>query len=216
MTEMDRSGFPELDRVLELVRHTRELLDGHVDAGTLPEGGADYLTSTTLTHLEGVQSGFTGWLRSDAADPAELRWILRRAAAFRVHPAISTADQTAATAEIEAERIAAARIGRAMPRLRGAEGWDLAALAHARVVLAWIPRVPEDKVRFRAGRRTYADIASPRTPAELADRIDEIERLLWRIVTGRQPKPADPAFRRTYGFFDTADTLGLGAFRDAA
>jgi hypothetical protein len=215
MTEMDRSGFIELDRVLDLVRRTRELLDALAARGALPSGGADYLAGATLPHLEGVRSGFTGWLRADAADLPELQWLLRQAAAIRVEGPRSAAERAAAEAEQHAEATAAERMGRTMPSLRGAEPWNLAALAHARVVLAWIPRIPEDKVRFPAGRRTYADIPTPRSPAELADRIDELERLLWRVATGRVPAPANPAFRRTYGFFDAADRLGLGAFRAA-
>ena len=100
----------------------------------------------------------------------------------------------------------------AKPRLERAEPWNLAALAHARLVLAFLPRLPEWDVRFPVGRRTYADIAAPRGPAELADRIVEIERQLWRAATGRQVPPLDPGFRRTYGFFDAAERLGRRAF----
>jgi hypothetical protein len=75
-----------------------------------------------------------------------------------------------------------------------------------------LPRVPEADVRFPVGRRTYADIAVPRGPAELADRILELERQLWRAATGRAAPPLDPAFRRTYGFFDAAERLGRRAF----
>jgi hypothetical protein len=182
----------------------------------LPDGGAAYLASTTLPHVERVQTGFHGWLRSDAAGLAELRWLIRRAAALRVRPPRTAAERDAAVAEERAERVAAERTGRARETVRGAEPWDLAALTHARVVLAWIPRVPEAAVRFPSGRRTYADIPTPRSPAELANRIDELERLLWVAATGSATDPVDPAFRRTYGFFDTADRLGLRAFRDAA
>ena len=80
------------------------------------------------------------------------------------------------------------------------------------LVLAFLPRLPEWDVRFPFGRRTYADIAAPRGPAELADRIFEIERQLWRAATGRAVPPLDPGFRRTYGFFDAAERLGRRAF----
>jgi hypothetical protein len=96
--------------------------------------------------------------------------------------------------------------------LRSAEPWNLAALDHARVVLAFLPKVPDEEVRYPSGRRTYADIAAPRGPAELAGRLDELERQLWRTATGRTPDPVDPEFRRAYGFFDAADRLGLRAF----
>ena len=100
--------------------------------------------------------------------------------------------------------------------LHVAEPWSLAALAHARVVLAMLPRIADDDVRYPAGRRTYADIPAPRGPAELSDRIEELERALWRTAAGRRPDPGDPAFRRSYGFFDAADRLGRSAFGLAA
>jgi hypothetical protein len=79
-----------------------------------------------------------------------------------------------------------------------------------------LPRIPDEDVRFPAGRRTYADIPVPRGPAELSDRLDELERSLWQTAAGRRPDPRDPAFRRAYGFFDAADRLGHRAFGSAA
>jgi hypothetical protein len=214
MANLDGSGFTQFDRLLDLVRRTRELLDAVADEGELPVGGAAYLEATTLPHLEGIQSGFHGWLRSDVADLAELRYLLRQVAQLRVAPAESNAERRAALAEQLAER----RLADGTPanRLARIEPWHLAALHHARVVLAYIPRVPEDEVRFPAGRRTYADIPVPHGPAELSERIGELERELWKAVTGRAVRPAEPSFRRTYGFFDAADQLGFGAFRGAA
>ncbi len=210
MADLASSGFPEIDRLLQLVTRTRELLDVVAGDGALPEGGADYLADTTLPHLEGVQAGFHGWLRSDAAGVAELRYLLLQVGQARVWPVESAAEARAAEAEHRAEEAAALR--RREPRLRPAEPWHLAALAHARLVLAYLPKLPEDEVRFPVGRRTYADISVPRGPAELADRIVELERQLWRTATG-QPRPAlDPAFRRTYGFFDAAERLGARGF----
>src|ERR671921_592855 len=89
----------------------------------------------------------------------------------------------------------ARRIGRPAA-IRAAEPWNLAALAHARLVLAMLPRLAEQDVRFPSGRRTYADIPAPRGPAELSDRLDELQRSLWRTAAGRRPDPADPAFRQ--------------------
>jgi hypothetical protein len=215
MSTIDGSGFTQFDRLLELVRRTRELLDSVAGDGELPEGGAAFLEGTTLPHLEGIQVGFQGWLRADSADADELRYLLLQLAQLRVSPARSDAERRAAAAEALAER----RLpdgGPASARLVGIEPWHLAALTHARVVLASIPKLPEEAVRFPAGRRTYADIATPRGPAELAARIAELERQLWKAVTGRPSTPLDPAFRRTYGFFDAADRLGFRAFRPAA
>ena len=211
MSDIEQSGFSEFDRWLGLARRTRELLDAAVDEGGLPAGGADYLADRTLPHLEGVQVGFLGWLRADAAGVAELRYLLGRVASARVEGPADDAERRAAAAEETLERSLAAR-GRPASALRGAEPWNLAALAHARVVLAFLPKIPDEEVRYPSGRRTYADIAAPRGPAELAGRLDELERQLWRTATGRTPDPVDPEFRRAYGFFDAADRLGLRAF----
>jgi hypothetical protein len=148
---------------------------------------------------------------------AELRYLLGRVAAVRVEGPANDAERAAAAAEAIAEIALEARMGVARPRpLRAAEPWNLAALAHARLVLAMLPRIADEDVRFPSGRRTYADIAAPRGPAELSDRLEELERSLWRTATGRRPDPHDPAFRRAYGFFDAADRLGRRAFGTAA
>jgi hypothetical protein len=216
MSEIEQSGFSHFDQLLALVRRTRELLDAAIDHGGLPAGGADYLADETLPHLEAIQAGFVGWLRADTAGLAELRYLLSLVGAARIQPATSGPDRVAADAEAEMERSLAARGARPPSVLRGAGPWDLAALSHARLVLAFLPRVPDEDVRYPAGRRTYADIPAPRGPAELADRLEELERQLWRTASGRTPDPVDPSFRRAYGFFDAADRLGLRAFRGAA
>jgi len=216
MSDIEQSGFSEFDRWLALARRTREVLDAALGDGSLPDGGAEYLSDRTLPHVEGVRNGFLGWVRSEMADLAELRYLLGQVAAVRVDPAANNAERRAAEAEATIERTLAARSGRPALRLHAPEPWNLAALAHARLVLAMLPRIPDDKVRFPAGRRTYADIPVPRGPAELSGRLDELERSLWQTATGRRPDPVDPAFRRAYGFFDAADRLGHQAFGPAA
>jgi hypothetical protein len=216
MSDIEQSGFSEFDRWLALARRTRELLDAAIDDGSLPDGGAAYLSDRTLPHLEGVRNGFLGWVRSEMADVAELRYLLAQVAAIRVDRAATEAERRAADAEATAESAYAARTGRSSVRLHAAEPWNLAALAHARLVLAMLPRIPDDEVRFPAGRRTYADIPIPRGPAELSGRLDELELSLWQTATGRRPDPVDPVFRRAYGFFDAADRLGRRAFGSAA
>ena len=139
-----------------------------------------------------------------------------RVAAIRVDGPSSEAERRAAEAEIAAEHSLASRGGRRPAALQVAQPWSLAALAHARVVLAMLPRIADDEVRYPGGRRSYADIAAPRGPAELSDRLEELERSLWRTAAGRRPEANDPAFRRAYGFFDAADRLGRSAFGLAA
>lgn len=213
MSQRDASGFPDLDHLLALARRTRELLDDVILVGELADDGAAYLETVTLPHLEGVQSGFVGWLRSEAAGLAELQYLVRQTAALRAGPPRTEAERLAAAAEARAEAaLAGGSRGPTRAGVRRARAWDLAALAHARVVLAALPRIPDERVRYRAGRRTYRDIPIPRSPAELALRITELEQQLWRVVMHRPATPVDPALRRTYGFFDAADQLGPVAF----
>lgn len=208
MRSMEQTGFLDFDQLLELVRRTRELLDAALDEGELPAGGADYLAAATLPHIEGIEAGFVGWVRTEHAGLDELRYLLSQVARLdRIVPE-TEAERRAALAEALLER----RLGRGRPRLQRLRPWDLAALTHARVVLGYLPRIPEERVRYPAGLRTYADIPVPRGPAELAERIRELERELWRTATGRPPRPLDPAFKRTYGFFDAAEQLGRRAF----
>ncbi|HEY6058274.1 MAG TPA: hypothetical protein VIV06_09585 [Candidatus Limnocylindrales bacterium] len=208
MSELNQTGFDEFDRLSALVQRTREVLDALLQRGTLPAGGADYLAATTLPHVERVEAGFRSWLRADQADLAELQYLVAQVGSLRAPPAGTAAERRAAMHEGWLE---ASRSDR--PRRLDVTGaaWDLLGLAHARLVLAQLPRLPESEVRYPAGRRTYADISAPRSPAELAARIEELERELWRTATGRQPGRLDPAFRRTYGFFDAAERLGRRA-----
>jgi len=207
MTDIDRSGYFEFDRVQELARRTRALLDAMVVEGTLPRGGAQVIEDETLPHLENVQAGFRGWLRAEGISVAELRYLLLQLGPSRVDPAATDAERLAAAAEANAESRWSAASGRHLA-IQSAEPWHLAALAHARLVLALLPRLPPVDVRWPAGRPSYADIPTPRGPAELAERLAELERQLWLAVTGRPAPPSDPALRRTYGFFDAAERLG--------
>ena len=215
MADLGATGVDQFDRIVAIVRRTRELLDAVVADGALPDGGADYLSDETLPHLESVQRGFRGWLRADAVGRAELRYLIGQAGAVRAAAPssldrLSPMERVAATAEAASEARAGGRTGQVADRLREPEAWHLAALDHARLVLALLPRLPDQSVRYPAGRRTYADIPAPRGPAELAERIDEIERELWRTAIGHARPGTDGSFRRTYGFFDTSAHLADG------
>jgi hypothetical protein len=213
MTSTDRSGFGEFDRVLALVRSTRLVLDALLHEGELPAGGSDFLAAATLPHVEAIEAGLRGWLRADMAGLDELRYLVGRIAESRVGPPQTDAEAAAARAEAALDGVRLAALG---TRVTAADPQALAALTHARLVFAFLPQVPAAEVRFPNGRPTYADIAAPRGPAELVERIEELERELWRIARGRPVHPVDPAIRRTYGFFDAAERLDERTFPPAA
>ncbi len=205
-SDLPQSGFAEFDRLTELVRRTYLLLEAAVAEGSVPDDGADYLAQRTLPHFERLREGFRGWLRTEMAALPELRYLVLQGG---VWPAVESAAEARAA---RAEHVRDARLGRTPPLVSSA--WrGLWALGHARLVFGLLPRVPEAEVRFPAPRRTYADIAPPRGPAELAERIEEIERELWRMAAARTAVRRDPAFRRTYGFFDAAERLGRRGLR---
>jgi hypothetical protein len=210
VSDLERSGYREFDRILGLARRTREVIEAAVLDGMLPEGAESVLADEALPHLETVQSGFRGWLRTEGIGLAELQYLLLQVGEMRTDPASTPAERRAAIEERAAELRLAASQGR--PVIQAAEPWHLVALAHARLVLAMLPTLTPDDVRWPGGRPTYADIAAPRGPAELAHRLAELERQLWRMATGHLAPRTDPALRRTYGFFDAAERLGERGF----
>jgi hypothetical protein len=203
---LEPSGFAEFDRLTDLFGRTRVLLGAVLVEGDVPSSGSELLATETLPHIEDVEAGLRAWLRVGMADLSELRWLVMQAGVHLPTPG----DAAEARAAREEERQAGAEPARRQIDAKAAR--RLFALAHARLVFALMPRTPEGDVRFPAGIRSYADIPVPRSPAELALRIEEIERELWRTATGRPPARGDGAYRRTYGFFDTAERLSSRPF----
>ncbi|HEX8941347.1 MAG TPA: hypothetical protein VF763_14420 [Candidatus Limnocylindrales bacterium] len=209
MADLDPSGFAEFDRLMELVGRTYAVLARAIGEGRVPTDAADYLATETLPHLERARAGLRGWLRSEMAGRAEQRFLVLQGGAVPTEPA-NSAERRAALLEALLE----GRLRREPLDLTPEEALEgLWALAHVRLVFGVLPRLTDADVRFPGAPRTYADIAAPRGPAELAGRIEEIERELWHTAIGRPIRRSDPAFRRTYGFFDAADHLRAEGFR---
>src|SRR4029077_15128002 len=145
MTSADRSGFSEFDRLLELVRSTRLVLHSVLGAGELPVGGADFLAQATLPHVEAIEAGVRGWVRADMAGVDEQRFLLLQFAESRVTPPETPAEAQAASFERERERVRRTELG---SRLAAADAVTLVALSHARLVFAFLPRLPSSEVRF--------------------------------------------------------------------
>ena len=200
------SGFAEFDRMAALFRRTRELLDVVCATRELPDDATELIATETLPYVEDIEQGFRVWLRAGAAEIGELRALVAHAG-LSAGPASGRAETRAALIEAMHD---VALSGRA--ELVPAPVRALAALQHARLVFALLPSTPADEVHYPAGRRTYADISAPRRPAELAERIEELERSLWSVATRRQPRLTDGSYRRTYGFFDTAVRISDNRF----
>lgn len=204
---IESSGFAEFDRLATLFRRTRRMLDAFLATGDLPDGGTDLLANEALPHVEDVEAGFRAWLRVSHAGLTELRTLVLQGGLGPGGP-LTPAEATAALVEAMQTRSGAA----GKRPLFQDPARRLVALEHARLVFALLPRTREDDVHFPGARRSYADIAVPRSPGELAQRIEELERELWRLAMGRPNEPTHPAYRRTYGFFDTGERLSSQGF----
>src|SRR5918992_862076 len=210
MSTFASSGFAEFDRLSALYRRTLSLLDALLATGDLPDGASDVLATETLPHIEDVEAGFREWLRASEGPLGELRQLVLQGGLGLPEPRDGA---EARAALIEAMR---ARAGAGGDRaLLPAPARRIAALAHARLVFAVLPVTPPTDVRFPTGLRTYADIPVPRTPSDLALRIEEIERELWSVAAGHRPRAFDAIYRRVYGFFDAGERLSARAFPSA-
>jgi hypothetical protein len=198
----DSSGFADLDRMGRLFRETHALLDSVLMTGDLPDAAADVIATRSLPHVEDVEAGFRWWLRAGQAALSELRLLVVQGG-LGIPEARDAAEARAALIESMQARSGAGGARELAP----ASARRLAALEHARLVFAMLPRTAPEDVRFPTAYRSYADIAAPRTPGELSLRIEELERELWRLASGRKPRAGDAAYRRVYGYFDAGERL---------
>lgn len=85
---------------------------------------------------------------------------------------------------------------------------QLLAFGMAVTALGYLPRTPSEEITFpySYGKPpTYGDIPSPASPAELLQRIDEVERMIWKGMSLGWQELVNHhygALRRTYGFFE--------------
>jgi hypothetical protein len=205
------TGFAAFDRLADLFRATRALLDAAFRDPSLPDGGAALIADAVLPHVELVAVGFRATLRAGDGELAELRALVQ-AVGLAAPPATSRAEIRAAL--VEALQTRSGTGGQRPLLTESAE--PLTAVGHARVVWALLPQTPPDAVHFPLGPRTYGDIPVPRSPGEMAARIEELERELWSVATGHGPRDRTGAYRRTYGFFDAAVRLSDGGLRLAS
>lgn len=208
MHTFEASGFAEFDRLALLFKRTRELLHVLTATGELPDEAADLIAQEALPHVEDIENGFRASLRASAAEIAELRALVARAGFSTTEPA-TAAEARAALIETMHD---IARTSTSHHEIVAAPVRYLAALDHAKLVFALLPGTLAHDVHYPVGLRTYADIWPPRGAAELAERIEELERSLWAVATRRRPRVNDASYRWTYGFFDTAARISAPGF----
>jgi hypothetical protein len=91
---------------------------------------------------------------------------------------------------------------------------QLLAFGMAAVALGVLPRLPSHRITFPHSYSTpptYSDIPVPRSPGEMLERIDELERTIWRLLSADDLQALLQnhygPLRRTYGFFESSAWL---------
>lgn len=189
-----RDSFIEILYLSTLCHKTKELLMEYMaKGGQISSDGVEYLATFTLSHIDDMQEGFKWTLRASDADLAELRYLLHQADVFDWEGV----DEVTLKARTLIP-----------PELR-----KIQALQHAKVVLGIMPRMPQTAVTYPLAK-SYADIPAPQSPAELAERIEELERMIWETAMQRAFERLDKnSYRRTFGFFDAATWLAVQHMR---
>jgi hypothetical protein len=198
------SRFAAFDALVETYRRTRAALvavvheragDGEIVRAIIADDG--------LAHVDAVRAGLTLLARTGQFREAELRALVRQAGIGGAAPR-SGPEAVAAAAEAALVR----------PELRPADGDQILAAGHARIVFSVIPTMPPEAVTWPRAHRTYADIPTPRTEAELFERVDELARVLWRVAEGRARH--DEGLRRALAFYEAGSRFSLrGGFTAA-
>jgi hypothetical protein len=206
MTSDSLGPFGDLAAIGAVFARTRGVLDTLLNHGSVSDEGETVLSDAALPHIESVEAAFRARLRAGDADLEQLRDLVRLGGLGPPPP--RDAPETRA-ALIEAIRALSGAGGER--RLVRPVGRDLAALDHAQLAMALVPRTPRENVRF-PGWGSYADISPPRTPTEFVARIEEVERHLWHAAAGRGEGLPKSGWRRVYAFFDTGEALASTGF----
>lgn len=86
-------------------------------------------------------------------------------------------------------------------------GDQIMAFTHAYIALATLPRLPHDRVTFPRLRRSYADIPVPTNGYQVLTRLEELEQVIYRVLSDARRGVGQESLRRTYGFFETSAWL---------
>ncbi|RME62833.1 MAG: hypothetical protein D6790_05675 [Caldilineae bacterium] len=194
----------------ELADTTRQLLCLNLEHAVQVHGhtqGVDRVAQIVLQqardYLSRVREGFVLSVRtSDVTSKAELGYLLERVL-FDWSQLKKELGLTDESGQLHAHA------GMNIERVRD----QLMAFGMAIVALGALPRLPDEEVTFPVSQRqppTYADIPVPQTPAEILQRIEELEEIIWQLAVSAPAEVVrrryDP-LRRTYGFFESSAWL---------
>lgn len=206
MTSDPLGPFGDLAAIGAVFARTRGALDTVLHRGGVDDEAGSVLSDDALPHVESLESAFRVTLRTGDADLEQLRGLIRLGGLGPLSP-VGQGEGRAAL--IEAMRALSGAGGER--RLVRPAGRDLAALDHAQLAMALVPRTAPEDVHY-PGWGTYADITPPRSPAEFMSRLEEVERHLWHGATGRAADLPRSGWRRVYAFFDSGEALATVGF----
>ncbi len=168
-------------------------------------------------YLSKVREGFMLSVRAtQVTHPRELRYLLERVLTDWSQLSQELGLDTGAPGEEAGARRAGVGLG--MPtadhvlhveRVR----YQLLAFGMAAVAMGYLPRLPAQQITFPhsySDPPTYADIPVPSTPGEMLWRIEELEQMLWRLMSADMQELVQRQYgplRRTYGFFEASAWL---------
>jgi hypothetical protein len=83
---------------------------------------------------------------------------------------------------------------------------------HALIALGVLPRLPAQAVTYPRSATNpyfadYHDITAPGSPGATLDRLDELEKTMYRAANEALIRLPGPSVRRTYGFFEATTWL---------
>ena len=78
---------------------------------------------------------------------------------------------------------------------------------HALITMTILPTLPAQAITFPQMRPTYADVFPPTRPAQILERIEEVEKTIYKACFTAPKNLSYHAFRRTYAFFEASDWL---------
>lgn len=213
----ESSGIYKFVSVGELAETTTQMLAFGLQTRTRLGGRADghnehsmerveqLILQQARDYLAEVREGFVLSVRSTKVnDAAELQFLLER-----VLLDWSTLSQQLGLEEESSEQGAAASSPPTLERVRQ----QLLAYGMAASALAQLPRLPAEQITFPysySNPPSYADIPAPDSAGDMLWRIEELEQMLWRLMSGDLQNLVERrygALRRTYGFFETSAHL---------
>jgi len=206
MTSETLGPFGDLAAIGAVFARTLGVLDTLLSDGSVSDEAGTVLADAALPHIESVEAAFRSRVRAGDVDREQLRDLVRLGGLGPPPPRDAPEVRAALIEAIQALSGAGGE-----RRLVRPVGRDLAALDHAQLAMALVPRTAAEDVRF-PGWGSYADISPPRNPTEFVSRIEELERHLWHAATGRGDDLPRSGWRRVYAFFDTGDAIASTAF----